>query len=460
MARALELTLALSLLSQLVASIRVPRDDSSAVCSEIAGTISSIDGVSFRGSSSQIPASDVGEIVRFIGLINVHVVLQLWVRTRTPFACHRCKSGGHATNPGLAPEGVVEFGTGLRWGDVYEALEPLGLSVVGGRGVEVGVGGFYSWRGEGGPPGYSWKTNQYGLTIDTAVAFELVKPNGDVVTVSEDSDSELFFGLKGTQNNFGQTWGGLITYAAPTAFSAVSVAVTKFSVEVTDPMASMVSTVTYVRETPLINVVLFYDGPSPPPGIFEDFLTIPSIANTIGTQDSLLKFLQNVAPPWNLQGARARQITLPVPQYSVDFLDLVNDILFAAGNELTPSSLSLAVFVAEPFLPDILSHSDLPSAYPFDRSNLFTPCAMLFAWTDPAQDEFFEAAIKRAHDTLEAALVAEGHDDVREAPLYSNYALSDTPLDRIYGTNLPKLKEIKERVDPDNVMGLAGGFKV
>jgi FAD/FMN-containing dehydrogenase len=85
---------------------------------------------------------------------------------------------------------------------------------------------------------------------------------------------------------------------------------------------------------------------------------------------------------------------------------------------------------------------------------------MLFAWTDPAQDEFFEAAIKRAHDTLEAALVAEGHDDVREAPLYSNYALSDTPLDRIYGTNLPKLKEIKERVDPDNVMGLAGGFKV
>lgn len=71
------------------------------------------------------------------------------------------QSGGHATNPGWssttgvhislnrfrsidykAPEGVVEFGTGLRWGDVYEALEPLGLSVVGGRGVEVGVGGF------------------------------------------------------------------------------------------------------------------------------------------------------------------------------------------------------------------------------------------------------------------------------------------------------------------------------
>jgi hypothetical protein len=54
MARALELTLALSLLSQLVASIRVPRDDSSAVCSEIAGTISSIDGVPFAGATQRL----------------------------------------------------------------------------------------------------------------------------------------------------------------------------------------------------------------------------------------------------------------------------------------------------------------------------------------------------------------------------------------------------------------------
>lgn len=44
--------------------------------------------------------------------------------------------------------------------------------------------------------GYSWKSNQYGLTVDTVTAYELVKPNGDIVTVTQDSDSELFFGLK------------------------------------------------------------------------------------------------------------------------------------------------------------------------------------------------------------------------------------------------------------------------
>jgi len=41
--------------------------------------------------------------------------------------------------------------------------------------------------------GYSWKTNQYGLTIDTA--FELVKPDGNVVTVIR---SKLVFWSQGS----------------------------------------------------------------------------------------------------------------------------------------------------------------------------------------------------------------------------------------------------------------------
>lgn len=36
----------------------------------------------------------------------------------------------------------VTLGPGLRWLDVYTALEPLGLMVIGGRDADVGVGGF------------------------------------------------------------------------------------------------------------------------------------------------------------------------------------------------------------------------------------------------------------------------------------------------------------------------------
>jgi hypothetical protein len=43
--------------------------------------------------------------------------------------------------------------------------------------------------------GYSWKTNQYGLTIDTVTEFELVLPNGTVKTVTE-KDEDLWFALR------------------------------------------------------------------------------------------------------------------------------------------------------------------------------------------------------------------------------------------------------------------------
>lgn len=43
---------------------------------------------------------------------------------------------------------------------------------------------------------------------------------------------------------------------------------------------------------------------------------------------------------------------------------------------------------------------------------------------------------------------------------YRNYALPDTPIANIYGTNLPRLREIRSKVDPTNVMYRAGGYKI
>lgn len=43
--------------------------------------------------------------------------------------------------------------------------------------------------------GYSWKTNEYGLTIDSVTEFHLVLPNG-TQTVVTDVDKDLWFALK------------------------------------------------------------------------------------------------------------------------------------------------------------------------------------------------------------------------------------------------------------------------
>ena len=43
--------------------------------------------------------------------------------------------------------------------------------------------------------GYSWKTNEYGLTVDTVTEFHLVSPNGTEIVVTKE-DEDLWFALK------------------------------------------------------------------------------------------------------------------------------------------------------------------------------------------------------------------------------------------------------------------------
>lgn len=56
--------------------------------------------------------------------------------------------------------------------------------------------------------------------------------------------------------------------------------------------------------------------------------------------------------------------------------------------------------------------------------------------------------------------VAEGQSAVPSAPHYPNYAIYSTPLSEIWGTSLSVLTTLKETYDPNDVMGLAGGWKV
>lgn len=49
---------------------------------------------------------------------------------------------------------------------------------------------------DAGLSGYSFRTNQYGLAVDNVVAYNLVLPNGTIVTASEDECPELLWALK------------------------------------------------------------------------------------------------------------------------------------------------------------------------------------------------------------------------------------------------------------------------
>ena len=67
-------------------------------------------------------------------------------------------------------------------------------------------------------------------------------------------------------------------------------------------------------------------------------------------------------------------------------------------------------------------------------------------------------AVRKSAATLESAGIQDGQD-LKNAAAYVNYAITGTPLKKIYGGNVPRLREIREEYDPEDVMGLAGGWK-
>ena len=121
-------------------------------------------------------------------------------------------------------------------------------------------------------------------------------------------------------------------------------------------------------------------------------------------------------------------------------------------------------YTIEPFLQSYLSHANSPSAFPplaaRQPGNAPNPLNLDFAWQDSADDDVFVAAVKESEKRLSAVAKAEGVLSDHPLALYGNYAQATTPLLDIYGDNLPSLQALKRRIDPTNIMGLAGGFKL
>lgn len=127
------------------------------------------------------------------------------------------------------------------------------------------------------------------------------------------------------------------------------------------------------------------------------------------------------------------------------------------GKALGSQAENLVSYDVEPFLPSLFSHGT-PSAYPPDRTKGLLPLNLYFAWSSSFADQAYYNAIKTSAAYIKQLAIAEGQD-IEDAALYGNYVLYDTPLESIYGDNVARLKAIHAQYDPQNVMGLAGGFK-
>ena len=124
------------------------------------------------------------------------------------------RSGGHcyggwSTGPGLVIDvsrlsavsvaaAAVSAGTGTRLIDLYAALARSGVAVPGGSCPSVGLAGLALGGGLG------VLDRKFGLTSDNMVSAEVVLASGDVVTCSSSERTDLFWALRGAGGgNFG-----------------------------------------------------------------------------------------------------------------------------------------------------------------------------------------------------------------------------------------------------------------
>ncbi|KAJ7727606.1 FAD dependent oxidoreductase [Mycena metata] len=462
----------------------------SAICTQIQQAISHASAVYYPGSTnytadnshwvaSSVEASACS--VEPATAADVSAIIKLLGQTKTPFAV---KGGGHATNPGYSSttgveiamtrfntvtydkkSGTIVLGAGKIWDDVYAELAPLGVFVPGGRVPGVGVAGFTL----GG--GYNWISNQVGLTVDIVLGYQLVKPNGDIVSVTQTSNPDLFFALKGGYNNFGivtqftykafpigQVWGGLITYGAAQA-AEFNAAFSNFAIHATDPKAAIVSGYGLdANGEAAVGNIMFYDGPSPPKGVFDAFLNIKNTSSDISTRS--LSSLVASAPQILPAGTRGYFNTMSFFEYTPAIVNaILNETTFWGPRVAAVEAGALAGYHMEPFINTLLTHNTTPTAWPFFRSKKFVPLQMQFTWSNPAHDATLRGFMEQSAVHLTNVANQDGQA-IQQLPLYPNYGLYTSPPAKIYGSNIPRLQAIQAQVDPQNVMGLAGGWKV
>lgn len=241
----------------------------------------------------------------------------------------------------------------------------------------------------------------------------------------------------------------------------------------------------------VVIVNLFYDGREPPSGIFDDFLSLPALLYDVKTHP-FLEIVKSSDGGQTQNASRYGPQIFTVRRYlisscrgiynTISHLDITETLIRAVINETNVrpcctthylsdhhrmqfrsalhanDSLLINGYVFEPFLPEAFTRNRFASAYPPYRSENVHPMAISYSWADEKYDDVFMATSRATSEHLSA--VAKGEGILATSAKYPNYAIAGTPLQELYGHHVGRLRAIKGNVDPKNIMGLAGGWRL
>ncbi|KAJ6114909.1 FAD linked oxidase N-terminal [Penicillium sp. IBT 16267x] len=359
---------------------------------------------------------------------------------------------------------AVKMGAGVQAFEIYEKGEELGFTAVGGEGKTVGVAGGYVLGG-----GHSPMSSMYGLAADQVLALEVVLANGRFVTVTEDTDPDLFWAIRG---GGGGTY-GVVTSIISRVHPKVGVTVSTFSFAT----SSTVSANTFWA------------------GVRAYFQRFPAHADAgtyayfwiINTGENSFEFLMNpffavnhtlnefntLVKPWfddlNALGIpftpNSTYYDSFYPGWDAGFpLETIGIPTMMTGSRLFPrenwqnatkfnatvAAIQSTVSAGAPLLAFNMK-AELPAGYPDDSSNPAFRHALMHAITSTSWDaNATNAEIKAAMNTLTYDTLGIWRATCPESGAYMSESdiLEPNFQQAFYGTNYDRLYKLKQQYDP------------
>ncbi|KAH8890596.1 FAD-binding domain-containing protein [Thozetella sp. PMI_491] len=376
--------------------------------------------------------------------------------------------------------GVAKVGPGLRLDEIARELDGTGWTFVGGRIGHTGVGGLIL----GG--GLSYMSTQYGWAASSVLEYELVLPNGTISHVNAESNPDLFKALKGGGNNFGvvvsytlqtyrqgNVWGGnLVFLRTPEIDLAMLNAVRDFTDYNDDDKAAIIVT----AERAAVGVVdswiifLFYDGPSPPDGLFNNFTNADpnpllntcheqSYADLIGGSNWVIVKASNVQ-------IGTETIPMPPAEHGEAMMEELHTFWrgITDGVMLTPGIVASIAY--QPFSRRIAQEArarggDLIDADDeIDRMIIEMNYAFTLPQDYPTMDQTMQDTYGGYRDRV-LAWQASGEMPQGYLPLFMNYGFHrEDYFARLRPESRALAKKVSDEVDPDGIFRLrTGGWK-
>ncbi|KAL4980683.1 hypothetical protein BDW66DRAFT_147106 [Aspergillus desertorum] len=405
---------------------------------------------------------------------DVSIAVLISQLTQCQFAA---KSGGHAAFAGASSseggitilfrdlneislnedKSVASIGPGNNWGQVYKALEPHGVTVIGGRLSSIGVGGLLT----GG--GISYYSNQYGWALDNVESFEVVSAvTGDILTASGTQHSELYWALRGGGNNFGLVTkfnlytipgtllrGGTRVFGEDQFPNVVGAFVDVAEKANDDPNAQQYVMFASLGGRNVASAELTYTENVSNPAIFEKYHSIPAISDTTSTK-TLAQYCDDLdaQDPYGMRDIfwnRSFKLNEEFANWVVKYWFLVLPRVSSIPNAL--AALTFQV-ISEPILEKMSRAGG--NALGLDMSNgPILLMHILGMWNTASDDD----TIYRFINDFFANVTAEAESRGLENEfIYMNYASHFQDVIPSYGAyNKAKLQEIASKYDPAGV---------